>query len=44
MGRDVTDEQRSRRPIFIATPLHQSLTWCTSAGPLDRGRSGQEST
>ncbi len=20
-----------RRPILIATPLHQSLTWCTSA-------------
>jgi hypothetical protein len=20
-----------RRPILIATPLHQSLTWCTNA-------------
>jgi hypothetical protein len=30
LDRYVTEEQRSRRPIFIATPLHQSLTWCSS--------------
>src|ERR1700719_4728872 len=23
-----------RRPILIATPLHQSLTWCTNAPSL----------
>src|SRR5258705_750228 len=24
-----------RRPILIATPLHQSLTWCTGGGDDD---------
>jgi hypothetical protein len=25
-----------RRPILIATPLHQSLTWCTRSRRIDR--------